>query len=125
MPYRPGRGASSARTPSPARCASSSWLRPDASLYRRSSTPKLPAPKTRSSLKRPPSAGSVAAKPPAWQSGRNGRTLPIKVPEIVPVKVPGSFPARVAGYALQDGHDLTARASTGRRLYQEIGVRPA
>jgi hypothetical protein len=47
------------------------------------------------------------------------------VPEIVPVKVPGSFPARIAGYALQDRHDLTARATTGRRLYQEIGVRPA
>jgi hypothetical protein len=36
----------------PARCASSSWLKPDLSLYRRSSTPKLPSAEPWSSVKR-------------------------------------------------------------------------
>jgi hypothetical protein len=69
--------------------------------------------------------GDDPTKPSRGSLADMTEPLPVKMPEKVPVKVPGSFPARVAGYALQDGHDLTARASTGRRLYQEIGVRPA
>jgi hypothetical protein len=47
------------------------------------------------------------------------------MPEKVPVKVPGGFPARVAGYALRDGHDLTAaRAPAGGCIRRPASGQP-